>query len=438
MEIVIKILGYANSYILTVIVFGFVLCCKQPRRKLFWLWVAVAAAIGIFLSTGFYRNLVLRGLSEGNVQTMPYILGWLITVIVIWACFRVTLLQAFFYQSLSYVLEHMIFNLRFALMLTGKTGAELIVSDVIMLAIRIVVGCGIYFILTKQLKRLDYLLEFRALTALIAAVNVCFTVLLNNWFYNNGWFSEALHIVRVLLCLFFVALPFMISAILRSKAEKQKLEQMIVDGEKQRRLSQENIDAINHKCHDLKYQVAALKQLAAEGGSTKAYTDAVNALEKDVMIYDAIAKTGYGGIDILLTEKSLLCEKKGICFTYMVDGENLKFMDEVDLYILLGNALDNAIEAVSDADAEHRIISMKVFNRGYMVMITVENYCAVPPRMVNGLPETTKKDSLNHGFGTKSIVGIAEKYGGSVKFSVENNRFVLNVFFPFIQDTKNL
>ena len=164
----------------------------------------------------------------------------------------------------------------------------------------------------------------------------------------------------------------------------------------------------------------------------------VAALEKDVMIYDAIAKTGYGGIDILLTEKSLLCEKRDIVFTYMIDGEKLKFMDEVDLYILLGNALDNAIEAVTDIEKEHRIIALSVVSRSNMTMISLENYCKTPPQIVDGLPKTTKKDSANHGFGIKSIISIAEKYGGTVQFSAENEKFVLNILFSFIQDTQSL
>ena len=122
----------------------------------------------------------------------------------------------------------------------------------------------------------------------------------------------------------------------------------------------------------------------------------------------------------------------------MIDGEKLMFMDEVDLYILLGNALDNAIEAVCELPKEQRIINMGVISRNEMTMLSVENFCAKPPQMVDGLPKTTKKDSANHGFGTKSIIGIAEKYGGSVQFFTYDDRFVLNVLFPFIQNTQSL
>lgn len=438
MSILEKSLEFANSYIITLLAFGFILCCLQPKRKYFILRLIPVIAAGIFLSTDFYRNALSMGGGGGSISTMPYFIGWAIAVLAMWFCFKISFLQALFYQSLCYVIEHMIFNLKFALILTEIDGFNAIWVNAAVLGIRIAIGFAIYFLLTKRLEKLDYLLEYKAVAVIIAAVNVAFTILLNNWFYNRGWFSEALYIVRVLLCIFFVALPFLLSAVLRSKTEKQKLEQMLIDGEKQRRLSEENIEAINRKCHDLKYQVAALRQLAADGNHSKAYDDAVDALEKDVMIYDSIAKTGYGGIDILLTEKSLLCDKKGILFTYMIDVEKLMFMDEVDLYILLGNALDNAIEAVCELPKEQRIINMGVISRNEMTMLSVENFCAKPPQMVDGLPKTTKKDSANHGFGTKSIIGIAEKYGGSVQFFTYDDRFVLNVLFPFRQNTQSL
>lgn len=438
MEILDKILGFANQYIITLLVFGYVLCSKQPRRKYFILRIIPVVAIGVFLSTNFYRDALSMGGAAGEFPTWPYLIGWIFVVLSIWFCFKINFVAALFYQSLTYVLEHMVFNLRYALQLIDFGIYNDIWQRFILVLIRIAIAFVIYFVLAKRLFKLDSLLDYKAVAILLAVVNVAFTILLNNWFYNEGWFSEALHMVRVVVCILFVAFPFLLSAILRNKMEKQKLEQMIIDGEKQRRLSEESIAAINRKCHDLKYQVRALKVMAGGNDVHEEYRNAVNDLEKDVMIYDAIAKTGYGGIDILLTEKSLLCDRKNIVFTYMIDGESLRFMEEVDLYILLGNALDNSIEAVEDVDAGHKIINMKVYSRDEMAFIFVENYCKNLPRMVNGIPQTTKKDAANHGFGVKSIVSIAQKYGGEVDFFTDDDRFVLNVLFPCIQATNKM
>ena len=157
-------------------------------------------AVGIFMSTDFYRNALSMGGSNGTIVTMPYLIGWAVAVLAIWLCFRISFLHAVFYQSLTYVLEHMVFNLQFCAVAYGHGVAG---SDGVFCGSACHKGGGsvaIYFILTKRLYKLDFLLEYKAVTALLAVINVGFTILLNNWFYNNGWFSEALHIVRVLLC----------------------------------------------------------------------------------------------------------------------------------------------------------------------------------------------------------------------------------------------
>ena len=87
------------------------------------------------------------------------------------------------------------------------------------------------------------------------------------------------------------------------------------------------------------------------------------------------------------------------------------------------------IEAVRDVtDAERRAIAVSVQRRGRMVAVSVENCCAHVPRIPEGgLPETTKNDRENHGFGMRSMRQIAERYGGSLHAGVESDVFYLNV-----------
>ena len=57
-------------------------------------------------------------------------------------------------------------------------------------------------------------------------------------------------------------------------------------------------------------------------------------------------------------EKKLFCEKYDIKFTYLVDGKRFDFMDDADIYAMLGNMLENAIESVQkEPDPEKRIIT---------------------------------------------------------------------------------
>ena len=55
--------------------------------------------------------------------------------------------------------------------------------------------------------------------------------------------------------------------------------------------------------------------------------------------------TGNHALDVILTEKSLICKQKEIKLTCMADGKQLAFMQTTDLYSIFGNLLNNSIEA---------------------------------------------------------------------------------------------
>ena len=200
----------------------------------------------------------------------------------------------------------------------------------------------------------------------------------------------------------------------------------------QYRLTRENIDLINQKCHDLKHQVKALRQLG-EGDKKEKY---LRELEKSVQIYDAIVKTGNEVLDTILTEKSLYCEAHDIKISCVVDGSSLEFMDPVDLYAILGNALDNAIEEVSAiSDQKKRLIDLAVFTREKFLVMNVTNPLERKLQFKGGLPVTTKTDKGYHGFGLRSIRHNVKQYGGYINISAENQTFILKMIIPLPKQT---
>ena len=186
--------------------------------------------------------------------------------------------------------------------------------------------------------------------------------------------------------------------------------------------SRENIELINQKCHDMKYQIRALRSLE----SSAARDEQIKEMERSIMIYDTAVKTGDPVLDTVLTEKSLFCEKHGITLTCMADGDGLRFMRSTDLYTILGNALDNAIEHVlTYPEQEKRAIQVSVLPKGGLHVIRVRNYCEQPPVFADGLPASTKEHNGYHGFGLKSIRMIAERYNGSISCSWQDHSFLL-------------
>ena len=188
-------------------------------------------------------------------------------------------------------------------------------------------------------------------------------------------------------------------------------------------MSRDGITSLQIKCHDLKHQIAAIRTKTEKENFDK-YLD---RLEDSIIEYGTVVECGNETINVVLTEKNILCTTSGVKFSYIIDGTLFDFMSEMEIYSLFGNALDNALESCSKvSDPEKRVISLKAARRGEMVILHVENSFEEALNMVDGMPQTTKKGS-GHGFGLRSIQSIAEKYDGVVTVQANSDLFKLTV-----------
>lgn len=252
------------------------------------------------------------------------------------------------------------------------------------------------------------------------------------WMMGSAEGNSGIMVVtfRVVIGLFAAVLMYLQNDIEKRQQTQQELELMNQVWHRQQehlRLSRENIEIINRKCHDLKHQIAALRTLKDREQIDRQIAEMENA----VMIYDSVIRTGNPVLDVVLTEKSLYCEAHQINMTCLVDGKLLRSVDSVDLYTLFGNALDNAIESVmQQTDKLKRVIQVAAYEEHGMLLIRFRNYCDHAPVLVDGLPITTKEDSDYHGFGLKSIRHTAEKYGGGISIQTGSNFFSLQILLP--------
>jgi hypothetical protein len=214
----------------------------------------------------------------------------------------------------------------------------------------------------------------------------------------------------------------------RLNTEKETMEQLLQMANAQQKSSKEAIDIINIKCHDLKHQMKQLQKVENDMERSKY----IEEIRDAISIYDATYHTGCEALDYILREKTLISDEYEIAFSCMADGTAVNFMDKTDLYALLGNALDNALEQEAKEDKDKRIISLSIQKKGLMSMIHLENTCTNPPQFHNGKPITTKKDKNFHGFGVKSISYIVEKYDGDIIMCMKDNKYVLNIAIPIV------
>lgn len=228
----------------------------------------------------------------------------------------------------------------------------------------------------------------------------------------------SVRLYAIVCCLLMIVVQYVLYRYEDLRLENMMVNRLWQEDKKHFEQSKEVMDAFNIKYHDLHHRISMIK-----GSCSAAELD---ALCQQAESYAANIKTGNDAMDVLLTEYSSTCTREGIELTYMGRGADLNFMETVDVYSLLGNALANAIEAVRLVDdPEKRIIHITTERRGDLLNIEVVNYYAATLRMENSLPATTKADNGFHGFGMKSIQLIAKKYGGELRIDTEGNLFEL-------------
>lgn len=191
--------------------------------------------------------------------------------------------------------------------------------------------------------------------------------------------------------------------------------------------SKESIDMINRKYHDLKHQIATIRN-EKDPEKREEYLEEI---DHAMAIYSAQFDTGNPVVDTLLTGKSLYCHENHINLSCVVDGEAVNFMKVMDICSIFGNALDNCIESVSKLeDLDKRIIRVAVFTKNQFVMMRFENYYEAHLEFDRGVPVTTKSDTYYHGYGIKSIKKTIEKYNGNLSIDAGNHWFDMKILVP--------
>lgn len=106
-------------------------------------------------------------------------------------------------------------------------------------------------------------------------------------------------------------------------------------------------------------------------------------------------------------------------------------IDEIDLCILIGNAVDNAIEACKNiSDIKNRMFEIKIFPVNGQISMLFENSKSTMEKNSKGILKTTKSNAFMHGFGIENMKNICKKYNGDISFEQSENRFIVSILLP--------
>ena len=186
--------------------------------------------------------------------------------------------------------------------------------------------------------------------------------------------------------------------------------------------------------HDMKNTISVIMQLAAgKEEERQAYLEELNETMDRL---EFRFKTGNTVVDTLLNMK--YHEIASTVPDLQMDVEGLQFPEKLfiqsyDIGIILGNALDNAMEACRKLKAKEpgaeAFIRISSFQKRELFFLKVENSFdgRLLRRRQNEFPVTDKADRENHGIGLANIKSTAEKYQGTMDFRVKGRVFILSV-----------
>lgn len=262
---------------------------------------------------------------------------------------------------------------------------------------------------------------------------VSFLLLVNVFFSAMGIYSLSagmnatgktlLHVFNIASCCTAIILLFELPRRRKAEFDLVMLERLYQRQEQQYHEAKENQEKMNIKYHDIKHLVSGMRERNSINESE------VSQIQTLVDSYENTYQTASAALNVVLNEKSAVCRQRSVEFSCIADAAKLGFMSETDIYVLFGNILDNAIEAVCGLDKEKRSIGILINSTGEIIVINVYNGYSGEIKFENGLPVTKKKDKANHGYGLKSIRQIVRQYGGEMRISTKEGLFEITLVF---------
>lgn len=207
----------------------------------------------------------------------------------------------------------------------------------------------------------------------------------------------------------------------RFKAQTEEYENQIrIQADYYKELAKANYE-IRRFRHDFNNMRIALKQLLKEGN----YEEALAQLKLEERDMVPRFDTGNSFADALLSHKQAYAQRAGAEIQFK--GALSPDMPEpTDLCVILGNTLDNAIEACEKLSGQ-KVISVSAACSSGFLFLTVHNPAAGPVAVRDGKAATTKENKTLHGFGLYSLNAVVRKYDGTVKLSPENDSFTAEI-----------
>ena len=247
--------------------------------------------------------------------------------------------------------------------------------------------------------------------------------------YKNIW-NTLLHVLLILtqfaVCLTSPVLIFNAVSNKQLKAKTKDYEHQIqVQSEHYKNLAAANHDVRRFK-HDFKNISIAIEKLLADGKQEQAL-DLIRKYSGTMENVSPAFDTGNGIADALLTDKQKAASSCNAKITFQ-GAIPQDVLSPTDLCVILGNTLDNAIEACQKLPPEmSKTISVTCQCSSGFLFVSIENPVAKKVAVTDNHIFTTKDNKTLHGFGLYSLQSVVKKYSGEVKLTATDDLFTVDI-----------
>lgn len=408
--------------VLGVILFAYSL----RRRGHFYLRLALSTALGCAVLHGakllFFPDMSNMVNSTGRIVLA--LAAYFILIAVCWCIFEESFWTALFTASSGYIAQDIAGTMKTLLRLIPFVNS-LCLDDLGILLVDLVTYGGFYGLLYLSFRPFTRNREENfgnrekavfSFVVLLFCVGMARIAQGNSTRNDTAVFAESIY--QMLCGAFILLLQFGVMERAKLSRSVDAMRELVHQQYEQFRQSRESTALVNEKYHDLKGLLESFQGQISQ--------EQIDRLKEKVGEYDTFAATGNRVLDVVIGEKRAVARRRGIELTTYVDGKPLGFVEELDLYSLIGNALNNAIDAASVLPEEERYIILTTSAEEGMVTVHVENPYSGELVMENHLPKS-QRDERYHGFGMKSMERIVNKYSGTMAVKAENGIFYLDV-----------
>lgn len=282
------------------------------------------------------------------------------------------------------------------------------------------------FFKNKRIYTHSYILCL-SFTPLISLLIINNLYLLATAYVNvNSFF--AIFTIILLFFLNFIVFKIFDYIIIDSDAKKQKalFEQQLKIISEYIGEHEDRDKKLRTNLHDMKNRLVFIKGLLENKNIHKSI-DQLNTLIDENASLTSKSYSGNIAIDSILNNKQTIGNRQGIPMNYKIEIPTVIPFRDIDICILLGNAIDNAIEACANSTFETYIHVFIKFEKGNLIIRISNPYHHTLHQSSNGMFLTSKMNSEEHGFGLKTIKKVVDKYNGIMCIHTDNHIFDLKI-----------